>query len=77
MDRNTPKIIDIALGAEINCYPCADLEVCGYLTGSSRQNTGTADACTVTAAPLCESGYWGTRGVSSAVLWAQLDALWL
>jgi coenzyme PQQ precursor peptide PqqA len=25
MTWNTPKIIEIALGAEINCYACAEL----------------------------------------------------
>jgi len=26
MTWNTPKIVEIALGAEINCYACADLK---------------------------------------------------
>jgi coenzyme PQQ precursor peptide PqqA len=26
MNWKTPKIVEIALGAEINCYACADLK---------------------------------------------------
>jgi len=34
MSWKTPKIVEIALGAEINCYACADL-----MEGSSERNS--------------------------------------
>jgi coenzyme PQQ precursor peptide PqqA len=50
MNWNTPEIIEIALGAEINSYASADLELDESAPDSSSQGGSTADAWAISAA---------------------------
>jgi coenzyme PQQ precursor peptide PqqA len=51
MNWNIPKIVEVALGAEINCYACAELEAPDSTPGSALQSVPSGIPCTMPVTP--------------------------